>query len=176
MKPVEVKHLPDAVLDVTLPQVKDYLIVTHDEDDTVIQTILDAVVSRLESHCKRPFVYSEVTVFMDFIKNPLALPRLPFIQVIDLSIKVERGYTGYESLPLDDYEVFADEIILEQVGMILLKYKAGYAPGELPWGIRMAILAEVAYRYENRGDKALSPGLCETAEEYIREFIVTSYI
>lgn len=175
MKPVESKRIVGGVLDISLNQVKEYLIITHNEDDAVIQRILDSVVERLEKYCKRPFTPTEITVYMDFCKNPLALPRLPIIELIDLAIKVERGYTGYEALALDDYEVFADEIILETTGIVYLKYKAGYSANELPESIKLAIYAEVAYRYENRGDKQLPADICQTAQEYLGPYIVTTY-
>jgi len=175
IKPVSTKKVEGAVLDLTLQETKDWLIVTHNEDDTVIQRIIDAAVMTLESYCKRPFTPTEVTVYMDFCKNPLYFPRLPAISVTDVSIKVDRGYTGYESLPLDDYEVFADELILETTGIVYLRYTAGYGPGELPEAIKLALLHEIAYRYENRGDKNLDLGISEAAETYLRPYVITQY-
>jgi uncharacterized phiE125 gp8 family phage protein len=164
----------DSIL--TLDQVKNYLIVTHDEDNEVINQLLNAAIEKLESYCKRPFSESVVEMFMDVRNSTILFPRLPFISLTDVSIKVDRGYTGFEQLTSDEYEYFADELIVERIGTMYIKYKAGYASGELPDAIRNAILAEVAYRYENRGDKDLNPGICATAETYIAPFVVTSYI
>lgn len=42
-----------------------------------------------------------------------------------------------------------------------LTYNAGYST--LPKGLKNAILAEVAYRYENRGDESPDAGICKAA-------------
>lgn len=176
LKPVTTVKKDTYALDFSLQDVKDYLIVTHNEDDGVIQTIIDAVVSKLEQVVKRPFSYTAVNMLMEVCNATIHLPRLPIIEIDSVSIKTGKGYTGFEALTTDEYEFLGDDIILEQLGVMLVVYTAGYTPGNLPSELKNATFAEIAYRYQNRGDKTIDDGLCTTAMTYIQHLIVTSYI
>lgn len=176
IRPVTTTKADNYALDFSLNDVKGYLLVTHNEDDTTIQKIIEAVVSKLEQVTKRPFSYTRVTALMEVCQNPLFIPRLPVINMDYVGIKVDRGYNGYEALTTDEYEILGDELLLERLGVILFQYTAGYAPGELPSELKLAAFAEIAYRYENRGDKEISNDLCATAIKYIENYIVTSYL
>jgi hypothetical protein len=157
-----------------LTDVKDYLIVGHDDDNTLISKIRDAVCMLLEEQTKRPFIPSIVSFKMQVNNPTVPLPRLPIISISTLSIRTEPN--TLTPLTTDQYEYLGDDLIFECTGIIDINYKAGYAIGSLPVNLRLAALAEVAYRYENRGDKNLSPDLCATANQYITNSIVSSYL
>lgn len=157
-----------------LAEVKEYLIVGHDEDNTLISKIRDAVCRSLEEATKRPFIPSTVQFLME-VNNPVVpLPRLPIISIGTNNIRTEPG--TFEALATDKYEYLGDELIFEVTGIIDVNYTAGYVIGGLPDNLRLAALAEIAYRYENRGDKALPAEFCGTTTQYIANSIVSSYL
>lgn len=157
-----------------LTDVKDYLIVGHDDDNTLISKIRDAVCKSLEEQTKRPFIPSIVNFKMQVNNPTVPLPRLPIISISTLSMRTEPN--TLTALTTDQYEYLGNDLIFEVTGIIDINYKAGYAIGLLPGNLRLAALAEIAYRYENRGDKTLSADLCATANQYILNSIVSSYI
>jgi hypothetical protein len=159
---------------IPLADVKDYLIVSHDEDNTVISKIRDAVIKNLEEQTKRPFIPSNVQFIMEVNSPTVPLPRLPLIELSPISKRT--GANTWEVLTSDQYEYLGDDLILEVTGTIDINYKAGYAINSLPHDLRLAALAETAYRYENRGDKSLPAELCGTANQYISNHIVSSYL
>lgn len=157
-----------------LSDVKDYLIVGHDDDNTLISKIRDAAIKLIEEQVKRPYIPSIVSFKMQVNNPTVPLPRLPIISISTLSIRCEPN--TWTPLTADQYEYLGNDLIFEVTGMIDIIYKAGYAIGSLPDNLRLAALAETAYRYENRGDKNLSPDLCATANQYITNSIVSSYL
>lgn len=157
-----------------LSEVKEYLIVTTDDDNTLISKIRDSVCNLLEEQTKRPFIPSIVSFKMEVYNPTVPLPRLPIISITTLSIRSEPN--TLTPLTADQYEYLGDDLLFEVTGIIDINYKAGYAIGSLPDKLRLAALAEIAYRYENRGDKNLSPDLCATANQYISNSIVSSYL
>jgi len=159
---------------IPLADVKDYLIVSHDEDNTLISKIRDGVIKSLEEQTKRPFIPSDVEFVMLVNSPAVALPRLPIIELNPITIRT--GANTWEVLTSDQYEYLGNDLIFEVTGTIDISYKAGYAINSLPHDLRLAALAEIAYRYENRGDKSLPSELCGTANQYISNHIVSSYL
>lgn len=176
LQPVKVTAFAGATTEAQIPlqAVKDYLIVTHNEDDTLIASIRDAVIDQISELTKRPLIVSSVLMLMDVGNPEIKLPRLPYIEITAVSKRVEKN--SYEALTIDQYEVIASDLISEEIGILQIQYKAGYAVGQLPRSLILAVLSEVAYRYENRGDKQLSDGLCSTANQYIQNFVVSAYL
>jgi hypothetical protein len=156
-----------------LTDVKAYLIVEHDEDDDVITKIVKAVCEELGRLTKRPFAPCNVSFVMEVSNPVIPFPYLPLIEITSIEKRVDKD--NYESLTSDSYEYIGDELIVEDTGTMRISYEAGYPVDNLPHALRLAALAEIGYRYDNRGDKSLPPGLCETANHYIQNYIVTSY-
>jgi hypothetical protein len=159
---------------IPLADVKDYLIVSHDDDNTLISKIRDSAISLLEEQTKRPFIPSAVQFIMQVNSSTVPLPRLPIIELSPINIRTEPN--TFEVLANDKYEYLGNDLIFEVTGVLDINYKAGYAIGSLPENLRLAALAEIAYRYENRGDKSLPAELCGTANQYIGNSIVSSYL
>lgn len=159
---------------IPLADVKDYMIVSHDDDNTLISKIRDGVIKALEEATKRPFIPSVVQFLMEVNDTTVPLPRLPIIELNAITIRT--GPNTFEALTTDQYEYLGDDLLFEVTGVIAINYKAGYAIDSLPHNLRLAVLAETAYRYENRGDKELSADLCATANQYIANYIVSSYL
>ncbi len=176
LQPVKVTILAPGTneMQVPLSDLKDWLIVTHDEDDAVIATMRDSVMEEISVLSKRPLIPSTVFFIMEVNNSTIKLPRLPFINSLEISKRVDKN--TYEAIAIDRYEVIGDEVIVEDRGVMQIQYEGGYAINELPQALLLAVYSEVAYRYDNRGDKKISEGLCEAANQYIQNFVVTSYL
>ena len=157
-----------------LQKVKDYLIVSHDDDDAMITGLIDSVCAALSDATKRPYIPSDIVFYMEVNKADVLLPRLPIASITTVSKRT--GSNTYEDLTSDQYEFLGDSLILEETGIMVVTYSGGYAIGELPNALEIAALAEIAYRYENRGDKAIAGSFCATADAYIANYIVPYYI
>lgn len=157
-----------------LDEVKEYLIVGHSDDDTLIGRIRDSVCKTIEEQSKRVILPCKVQFMMEVNNTTVAIPRLPITGKDVIMKKV--GREEFEEVDADLYEWLGDELIFEVTGVMNITYEAGYDIGSLNDNLRLAILAEIAYRYENRGDKNLPAELCGTADQYIRNLIVSSYL
>jgi hypothetical protein len=158
----------------TLASLKDYLIVGHTDDDSLIGQIRDSVCTLIMEQTKRPLVPVTCEFLME-VNNPVVkIPRLPVDTINSVHEKVSQN--TYEALPTTDYELVGDDLVLEKTGIMRINYDGGYAISSVPEPLRLAVFAEVAYRYENRGDKNLPAELCGPANQYITNYIVSSYL
>jgi uncharacterized phiE125 gp8 family phage protein len=160
---------------VTLAEAKARLIIDFDDDDQLISDLITSCRGTIENYCHISIVEKIVTVTADsscYIKGySNRFQELPYGPVKSflsagymdpdlVTLSMNEGYflkgSQYESIRIPgNYE------------NAILSYIAGYAPCPAP--LKEAILLEIVFRYENRGDKsnryaAQNVGLCEAAE------------
>lgn len=143
----------------TVQEVKDYLrlegfIDTYesassefDDDDTLIEELITASREALEEYTGLSFIPKTWQIEFD---NYDGYFEIPFGPVIDIYALHPQG----ESTPSDelDFTVSSNKRILKSpmYGNLVMLYDAGYI--NLPKRLKDAMLKEIAYRYENRGD------------------------
>jgi hypothetical protein len=141
---------------VSLTEIKSYLHIDFTNDDTLLSTMNIAARRRLESYCSRSFGAKTITSLMDLA----CYEELPYGPVNTItSAKLD----GVEST---NYEIDGDRFTPLSRGKWEVTYTTN---GTVPEDLKLAIMAEVAYRYENRGDdnvKTLSSQAKDLAMPY----------
>lgn len=131
---------------VTLQEAKDWSRIDVTDDDTLITMLLTGARQVCENYANLSFIDRTVTAK---IHNGLGNFVLPFGPV-----------TGDIAYSLNDGSVITDYSFVDAYGAdMTLVYAAGYQI--LPYNLKSAVLNQIAYMYENRGDVekafALSP-------------------
>lgn len=127
-----------------------------------------------ESRTKRQFIPTKVVVTAN-IFLPFSLPRLPVVSVT----KVENWDANdnvYTTVNASAYYLEGEEFVLKDYtynSRYSVEYVAGYT--ELPEELKQAMLHELAYRYENRGNLNVKAGLHETTAQMLLPYMNLKY-
>lgn len=116
--------------------------------------------------------------------NSFELPEGPVIEVISVTAINSDGTTT--ALILDS-DYFIKGTLYKTISIVnssrdnIFIYKTGYDPAKIPGNLKLAIVTECVFRYENRGDKSnryarQDVGMCEGAEYLARKFQRLSWI
>jgi hypothetical protein len=180
---------------ISLAEAKAHLIITSDDDDVYLEALISACRATMEQYCHISIVEKIITLTTESCQKPLLkwgppnryydnagkdyepqiifeLPEGPVTELISITSINSDGTT--QTLILGtDYQVIGTSFKTVKInnGYInnVLVYMTGYNPAKIPYNLKLAILAEIAYRYENRGDKTnryaqQNVGLSEAAE------------
>ncbi len=123
----------------TLDEVKNFLKVDYDTEDTLLTDLMDQSRDILEQFLSRSILASDVTLTVSK-RDEVILPYAP-IDTID-SITDQDG---------DPIEYTYDELSIKLVSTdtFTIDY---YTLTDLPPGLKLGLLETIAYLYENRGD------------------------
>jgi len=158
---------------VTLADVKEWLIVEHNEDDALLTRLIKAVRIAFEKWTKMCIVDSVVVVTAEINCGEFKLPRLPFKEIN--SVDIRESDNSFTAMSTDDYTVLGNSILFEKKGIIRIDYNASWN-GALPDDIKIAGFSEIALRYENRGDVKGESGFSQVAETYLLPYVNMSYL
>lgn len=163
IKPVSAT--PDVV---TVQEAKDYCRVDFNSDDTLFAQLIASSRERLEKYSGRVFLYSDCTAV--YTQHGCG----------------DRVLLAYsDNIVLPDDSVYKDHLMGESYidtedKVVLLEYKAGYVvdvSNKMPEWIKQAVLMDVAYRYENRGDISMNAAQINTeVTEYVAPYVKWSLI
>lgn len=145
---------------VTLAEAKNYCRVTTTADDTLIQLMISSAREAIEIATGLSLVPKNVTTYFNNIGGNFEIPFGP-IDVSTLEV-FDMGQNGMEILPAD-YILVGDEfpkMVFPKYADFKATYEAGYTT--IPTDLKLAILDQVSYDYENRGLDADS-GICQKA-------------
>lgn len=174
---------------VSLTDVKAHLRVDFTDDDTLLTAMITAARQAVEDYCHISLVQKTVTLTLEAREQLRSIFAQPF-QVRESANSFELPYGPVKSVDLvtsigtdgvtvqvcalnQDYFVtgvsFKTIKIANNFPNNILVYTVGY--GTLPGPLRLAILCEIAYRYENRGEGGnvqratafTKQGVCEAA-------------
>lgn len=163
---------------ITLTEVKGHLIITSTDDDTLLNSLITQARKAIENYCHISIARQQITTILIF-DDELELPYGPMTDLISVetaSVTQGSGPVTYETdtnnwnTDGSRYQTFA--------GTPGLRYRLIYMAGydSCPSDLKLAILNEIAFRYENRGESMdtfkANVGLCEAsrvlAEPYKR--------
>lgn len=153
----DIKVISDLVAEpLSLTEVKEYLDIDYSNHDDMLLTMIGAARRRLERYTARSFGSKTVKVIMEAWCGQV-LPYGP-VNAITAALREGTADTGYE--------VKGDEFEPDFGG----EWEVTYTTiGDLPDDLKEAMMAEVAYRYENRGDDnvmAMSTAAKDLAKPY----------
>lgn len=149
---------------VTLVEAKAHLKIDHTDEDSLLTDLIKASRSALEKYCG----VSIGTQEREWIADMDCIEEIPYGPVIGVT-KVE-----YKTA-MDTYDDYTEEGRHEVdgrqfktfepfiTGRWIVTYDCGYTADNVPPELKLAILHELAYRYENRGDS--TGGVCVSAKK-----------
>lgn len=131
---------------VTLPQMKEWLRVDFEIDDTIITDLITASRAGVEQYCNISIVEKTITVTADW-NGEWELPYAPVKSVTSVQSNTGGDYTAETGYKMDGD-------LLQFTGRVKIAYVAGM--DEIPADLIADIKRVVAYLYEHRGDEPLS--------------------
>jgi len=172
---------------VTLAEAKTQCIVTHNEDDDYFtNTLIPAARATVENYCHICLVEKTVTATLriennistkfyasyqspEYTENVIELPYGPIKDISSITRICGSSITALAEHA--DYELTGalyKNITLNSAGNYILVYTTGYR-NSIPKDLKLAILNELAFRYEKRGDEGKrystdQPGLCAASQ------------
>lgn len=136
---------------VTLQEAKDWCRIDVADDDAIILELISAARAICELHSNISFIQRTVTATLH---NGLGKIGLPYGPVTSLPT-----YTDDEANQLDEYSLkIADE------DDAIAVYNAGYNQASIPKNLKNALLNQIAWMYENRGDDEKQSKLSEQSK------------
>lgn len=153
---------------VTLAQAKAHLRVDFTDDDAYITALLTVGRMSIEGYTYLSLIQKNLIVTCDMLKD-LELPYGPILSDNDSIILTDADGDTVDPTTYQITGVSFKTIssLTQKYFRATLQYSAGYTA--VPMLLQQAILNEIAFRYENRGDsadtrKSVNPGICEAAQ------------
>lgn len=189
---IDIKKVESAPTEpVTLTQVKAHLIITHSDDDTMLTALITQCRKAIEEYCAISIVVQTITLIADLCKE-WELPYGPVTGIQGVSTRSGNEGSGpgtYETqtsgwttdgseflsfspaaaggfnpgAPFRGFFQWGPYASPHALGYNRYKiiYTAGYTA--VPEPLRLAILNEIAFRYERRGEGGEFDGICINA-------------
>lgn len=153
---LEVTDVETGTEPILLPEAKNWCKLDDDTtDDALVTKIITAARRICEKHANLSFIAKTITArFVNGLGN-LTLPYGPVTGTI--------AYTDFDGLAITSYEIRTGG----NGGEITAVYTAGYAT--LPEEFRTAILCQIAWMYDNRGNVKLASALSLESLLYLNQ-------
>lgn len=160
VKITPISSTPDVV---TLQEVKDYCRVDFIDDDALFTQLIASSRIQLEKYCCRVFLRSNCKA----VYTQQGCGDRVLLSYSD-GIVLDPGSQYVGKLVGESWIDTTDKVVL-------LNYAAGYSV--IPGWVKQAVLMDVAYRYENRGDTGGNRShINAEVQEYLRPFVNWSLI
>ena len=134
---------------VTLQEAKDWCRIDVADNDTLITSLIKAARAICENHANLSFIKRTVTAK---IKNGLGDFIAPYGPVISVTSAKDS----------DNIDIIGFNFDCAYTGNVTVTYEAGYEA--LPQNLKTAILNQIAWMEQNRGDVKLQSSLVEEAK------------
>ncbi len=155
VKRITIKNIYKSKIEpLTIKEVKLYLRLDSVVDDIIVQKIITAARIAGENYTRISLVQSRLLLTAyNYVDNEISLPLGP-VSEIESVILVDR-YDARSNLAKNFYYfdeeeqslVFKSTLISPK---ILIRYHAGFSPGDLPEDLKQAMLIHIASLYESR--------------------------
>jgi len=150
----DIKRESEGGESVTIAQVKNFLRLDYDVDDTLISILIDSANQAFEAFANRSLFESEITAYYESFGNTIRLPYSPVREVNSVKIQFLDG----EEQDVE-WELFGDQnLVLKPSNIygegyrLIINYSAGY--DEIDPRIKLGLLKWIATNYEDRQDTA----------------------
>jgi len=138
---------------VTLDEAKNWCRIDVTDDDTLIEDIIIPAAREVcENYANLSFIARTVTAK---IQNGLGNFYLPYGPVVAITAATDYNLNNI-------FTDFSLDTVYPQP--ITVVYTAGYADGTLPKNLKTAVLCQIAWIYENRGDLTVGPGVSDLSK------------
>lgn len=181
-----------AVEPVSVNEAKAHLRVDISDDDALIDGLITAARTHVEQNLKRALVAQTWELVLDSFPA-VGFIRLPLPPLASVTSIQYTSLAGVEAtLSADSYLVDTDRepgcivlkhsaswpaVELREVGGVRVRYVAGYGStaGDVPRGIRQAILLLVGSMYENREETLVAQGVTVMRLPFGMEMLLSPY-
>lgn len=162
-----------------MQEVKQWLIIDHSEDDTLLTGLITEVRTAFEGACKNHLVPSTIELLIDISAGgQFFLPRVPVTSFTKAELRQDSAFTVLTAW--QDYEYFEGIYMAKRIGVHKLTYEVGYDNDDpttkTPYNIILAMLHEIADRYRNRGDGANKEGFNPYAESVLQSITQMAWL
>jgi hypothetical protein len=154
---------------ISVATVKDHLHIDGTEEDTYLTSLIKQCRKRVENYCSISIGSQsrEGRIYLNYC-DEFRVPYGPLLSVESLEY-VNPPNDNEDMTEDEDFVVMGDRIKSYRGGEFAIEYTAGYET--LPYDLGLALLNEIAFRYENRGDGSLvSEGAKSLLTPYKRTF------
>lgn len=153
---------PPAEEPVSLAQVKAFLRITHDAEDSMLLHFITAARQAAETYLNCSFISQHWQWLVDHVPitlEAITLPRAPVTQVIEVQCQKEVA-GAFTPIALDGFSIDASQrcvhipAIMGGCTALKITYAAGLASSaaEITAEIKQALLSHVTLLFETRGD------------------------
>jgi hypothetical protein len=149
---------------ITLQEAKDYCRVDFNDDDNLFTRLIASSRLSLQQYTGRVFLAANCTAM--YAQEGCG-DRVALYFSDNMVLPEDDAYTGL---------LIGDSYLETTDSKVSLTYTAGYAAASVPEWMKHAVLMDVAYKYENRGDVAVSSSICTEVKEYLKPFVKWSLI
>jgi hypothetical protein len=165
---------------VNIDDVKRWLRVTFNDDDSVITSLIKSCRESVEEYCSISLVNKDIVFDVELqyenSRSCFTEIELPYGPIIPSGIQVVSLDFNHEYNSLDngsDYWFVGSEYLKLRTRVPLscrVVYSAGMS--NIPESLKNAILIDIADKYENRGDNAgdSAPVLCDKAKQKAKPY------
>jgi uncharacterized phiE125 gp8 family phage protein len=163
---------------VTLEEVKAHIVVDHTLDDTLLTALITQCRKSIENYCSISMVQKTIALISDW-NHDGNLPAGPVVEISEVKFRADVR-SDYSTLVADqDFFLEGNYFTSNLQGRHKITYTAG--PESIEDDLKLALLNEIAYRYESRGDQvnryaAQNVGLSEGADELLKPYIDYSWM
>lgn len=157
---------PAAVMPVTVTEVKQHIRVEHTDDDTYIQSLIEAATDFCEKKVDRYFINTRLKATWDYFPVEIRLPKPPIYRTNPAFIVTYKDSDQNEVLlQSTEFRIDYDEpgvlrpnyagtwpSAISDVNSVTVQWNAGYGGTgtEVPIGVRHAVLMLAGHLYERR--------------------------
>jgi uncharacterized phiE125 gp8 family phage protein len=140
---------------VSRTQAKDWMRITYNTDDTLIDELITSARKHIEKLTSLSLVNKTIKSYVELTGEVPAvwMVDLPYgpLGCVDL-VRYKSGINTWDTLDVnEDYEKIGNKLWFYMAGTYEITYQAGY--GSIPADLENDILTLVAWMYENRGKK-----------------------
>lgn len=143
-------------LPISLDLAKGYLRIHHAQEDTLLAHLIETAVKWVEEASGKTL--TPKTWLLTDSKGNVLLPNPPVLKILE--VKLKGVVLNEQQYALVDHNGrFHLEIPSAGTGTVSVKYTTGYGedPKDIPETLKNTVLTTLAYLYENRGEKKISP-------------------
>lgn len=131
---------------VILPEARSWLKLDVSDDDTIVTELITAARQQCEGFLNISLISRTVTAWLQIGLDEIRLPYGP--------VKTITSVTNYKGDPIAGYQVKYELFkALDPCTEVKTVYDAGFNNGALPKHFKIAILNQIAWQYEHRGDE-----------------------
>lgn len=155
----------------TLQECKDQLKIDFSTDDALITSLIAAARAEVEQFTGRSLVDREVQALIQL--DGCFLFELPYGPVQSITSITALAIFGGTNEVVTDFDLYGDpgqfaQIKPKNCGTYTAVYEAGHTV--LPGPLRQAVIHQVAYLYEHRGDESGIDGMSPTAKTLAKAY------